>query len=138
VQSFNDTRGVSIDLTTAALIALAVSTGISAVLAIVILQPTRKVLERLCPTQESVSFWMRFTILMLILGPLIVTLVFAVPSSAVASDLVAADLLVKLFTAALVGAFLTLGAIGLRLGTLRPPPTPPAASRPRTDDERLR
>jgi hypothetical protein len=127
-----------VDLTTAAITAIGVSIGISATLAVVILRPTRKVLERLCPTQEGVSFWTRFTVLMLFLGPLIVTLVFGVPSGVVASNLIAAELLVRVFTAALVGAFLTLAGIGLRLGTLRPPPTPSVPPRPRTDDERLR
>jgi hypothetical protein len=81
-----------------------------------------------------VALWTRFTVLMLFLGPLIVTLVFGVPYSDYSSKLSATDLVIRVITAALVGSFLTLGGIGIRLGTLSPDVVAPPA-RKKTDDE---
>jgi len=123
------------DLMSVALIGLAISLVLSAILTIVILPPTRSVLRRLCPTGDAISFWTRFTVLMLFLGPLLVTLVFGLPYSEQALKASAADLVIRVTTSALVGAFLTLGCIGVRMGTMRPTmptPTPPVR---KTDDE---
>jgi hypothetical protein len=80
---------------------------------------------------------MRFTVLMLFLGPLIVTLIFGVPYSELSTKLSATDLVVRVITAALVGSFLTLAGIGLRIGTLR---AKLSVARPpnKTDDEFIR
>jgi hypothetical protein len=102
-----------------AAIGVVISLVLSAILAAVILQPIRSTLSRLCTTGEAVTFWTRFTILMLVLGPLIVTLVFGVPTGAFAEKLSDADLLIRVVTASLVGSFLTLAGIGIRMGTLR-------------------
>jgi hypothetical protein len=123
-----------VELSSLVYLGLLVSLVLSTMLALVILPPTRSVLRRLCPAEDAVAFWTRFTVLMLFLGPLIVTLIFGVPYSEVTSRLSATDLVVRVVSAALVGAFLTLGGIGLRLGTLRPKPLS-APQRARTDDE---
>ena len=115
----------------------AVSFALSAIVSVIILPPTRSVLRRLCPAEDAVAFWSRFTLLMLFLGPLIVTLIFGVPYSEYSLKLSAADQVLRVISAAMVGSFLTLGGIGLRIGTIRqnvisaPPPR-------RTDDEFIR
>jgi ABC-type transport system involved in cytochrome c biogenesis permease subunit len=125
------------DLPSVVYLGVLVSLVLSAILSLIILPPTRSVLRRLCPADDAVAFWTRFTVLMLFLGPLIVTLIFGVPYSDFSSRLSATDLVVRVVSAALVGAFLTLGGIGLRIGTLRPAVvfTSPAK---KTDDEFIR
>lgn len=132
-----DTKGHHVDMRSVVLLGLAVSFVLSAVLSLVILPPTRAVLRRLCPLEDTVAFWTRFTVLMLFLGPLLVTLIFGVPYSELSSKLTATDLVVRVISAALVGSFLTLGGIGLRIGTLRQPVGGPLPPRNRTDDQRI-
>src|SRR5207248_1574983 len=112
--------------------------SLTLVLSVVILPPTRALLRRLCPLEDTVAFWTRFTVLMLFLGPLLVTLIFGVPYSELSSKLTATDLIVRVISATLVGSFLTLGGIGLRIGTLRQPVGGSLPPPKRTDDERIR
>jgi hypothetical protein len=120
------------------LLGLAASLVLSAILSLVILPPTRAVLRRVCSAEDAVSFWTRFTLLMLFLGPLIVTLIFGIPYSDLSSRFSSTDLVVRVVSSSLVGAFLTLGGIGLRVGTLRrnAPAAPPAPAR--SDDAFIR
>lgn len=83
------------DLASVAALGLVVSLALSVILSVVILPPIRSVLRRLCPTGDAVSFWTRFTILMLVLGPLIVTLIFGVPYSEFSSKLSTTDLVIR-------------------------------------------
>jgi hypothetical protein len=113
------------------------SVGLSTVLSVVMLRPTRSVLRSFCPADDAVAFWTRFITFMFFLGPLLVTLIFGVPNSAFSSNLSATDLVTRVTSATLFGAFLTLGGMGLRVGTLRrtvivAPPTK------KTDDEFFR
>jgi hypothetical protein len=126
------------DLASVATLGLVVSLALSSILAVVILPPLGSVLQRLCPTRDAVSFWTRFTILMLFLGPLIVMLIFGVPYTEASLKLSTTDLIIRVVTSTLVGSFLTLGGIGLRMGTLRPraAPAPPIVRK--TDDELIR
>jgi hypothetical protein len=127
------------DMLSVVLVGLVVSLVMSSVLSFVILPPTRAILRRLCAAEESVAFWTRFTVLMLYLGPLLVTLIFGVPySSELSLKLTTTDVMVRVVSAALVGSFLTLGGIGLRIGTLRQVITGSSPATKRTDDEHLR
>ena len=113
------------------------SLGLSTILSLVMLSPTRSVLRSFRPADGTVAFWTRFIVFMFFLGPLIVTLIFGVPNSAFSSNLSATDLVTRVTSATLLGLFLTLGGMGLRLGTLRrtfivAPPTK------KTDDEFFR
>jgi hypothetical protein len=113
------------------------SVGLSTILCVVMLPPTRSVLRSFFPADDAVAFWTRFIALMFYLGPLIVTLIFGVPNTAFSSNLSATDLVTRVISATLFGAFLTLGGMGLRVGTLRrtvivAPPTR------KTDDEFFR
>src|SRR2546430_14587735 len=70
-----DTKGHHVDLRSVVLLGLVVSLVLSSVLSLVILPPTRALLCRLCPLEDTVAFWTRFTVLMIFLGPLLVTLI---------------------------------------------------------------
>jgi hypothetical protein len=125
------------DFRSVVLMGVAVSLVLSSILAWVILPPIRGVLRRVCSSDDLVAFWMRFTVLMLFLGPLLVTLIFGVPYSELSLRLTPFDLAVRAVSAALVGGFLTVGAIGLRIGTIRSSEV--AKQMPRkSDDERIR
>jgi hypothetical protein len=125
-------------LASVAVLGLVVSLALSTILSVVILPPTRSVLKKSCPSGEGVSFWTRFTVLMLFLGPLIVTLIFGVPYSELSAKLSTTDLIIRVVTSALVGSFFTLVGIGLRMGTLRQnlARSPPTGSK--SDDEFLK
>jgi hypothetical protein len=125
-------------LASVAILGLAVSLALSTILSVVILPPARSVLQKSCPSGEGVSFWTRFTVLMLFLGPLIVTLIFGVPYSDLSSKLSTTDLIVRIVTSALVGSFLTLAGIGLRMGTLRQNLVPGPPTGRKSDDEFLK
>lgn len=114
------------------------SAVVSAAAGAVLLGPTKGILESICPTGQGVLFWTRFTVLMIFLGPLLVTLVFGVPSSAQARGLQSADLIIRALTSALVGGFLTVGSIGIRIATMRPQGSPLAPPRQKTDDAYIR
>ncbi len=125
------------DLTSVVYLGVLISLLLSTILSVVMLPPIRSVLRRACPADDAVAFWTRFTVLMLFLGPMIVTLVFGVPNGSYSSKLSDTDLVIRVITAALVGSFLTLGGIGIRLGTLRPNVVAPPV-RKRTDDELIK
>src|SRR5438105_14165255 len=136
--TLGDTKGHHVDTRSVVLLGLVVSLVLSSVLSVVILPPTRALLRRLCPLEDTVAIWTSFTVLMLFLGPLLATSIFGVPYSALSSKLTATDLIVRVISATLVGSFLTLGGIGLRIGTLRQPVGGSLPPPKRTDDERIR
>ncbi len=106
--------------TNLAMLGILLSLILSSALVAVILPPTRALLSRLCPTEPAVAFWTRFSVLMLFLGPLIVTLLFGLPAGEAAQGN-GVTALVRIASASLIGAFMTLGGIGVRIGTLRVP-----------------
>ena len=117
--------------------AFAVSIAASAIVSVLILPPMRSVLRRLCPAEDAVAFWTRFSFLMLLLGPLLVTLIFGVPARDFSLRMSTAEQLLHVITAALVGSFLTLGGIGLRIGSVRPAAVFAPVPR-KTDDQLMR
>jgi hypothetical protein len=131
-------RGQPVEFRTVVLLGVVVSLALSATLSLVILPPTRGVLQRVCPSPEVVTFWTRFSVLMLFLGPLLVVFIFGLPYSDVSAKLAPIDLIVRVVSSALVGGFLTVGGIGLRMGTLRPDSPLPSPPLRKSDDERIR
>jgi hypothetical protein len=103
-------------------IAIAVSVCVSTILVAGLMTPLRAVLRRACPGPEGEHFWARFTVLMLYLSPLLIALVFGVPYGDLLIELDAGQLAQRVLSSALFGAFAALGAIGLRMATLRMPP----------------
>ena len=102
-------------------IAIAISACVSTILVAGLITPLRAVLRRVCPGPEGENFWVRFTVLMLYLSPLLIALVFGVPYSRELVQLDAGELAQRVLSSALFGAFAALGGIGLRMATLRTP-----------------
>lgn len=100
-------------------IAIAVSVCISTILVAGLMTPLRAILRRACPGPEGENFWVRFTVLMLYLLPLLIALVFGVPYSDALVQLDAGELVQRVLSSTLFGAFAALAGIGLRIGTLR-------------------
>ncbi len=107
------------DLGVSAMVGIVISGALSAILCAMILPPIRKVLRNACPSEEAVQFWIRFVVLMLVLGPLILTLVFGLPIDATPVKSDATSSLLRIVTTALIGQFLALSGIGIRIATLR-------------------
>jgi hypothetical protein len=125
------------NLTSVTYLGVLSSVALSTILSLVMLPPTRSVLRSLYPAGDAVAFWIRFIALMFFLGPLIVTLIFGVPNSAFSSNLNTIDLITRVASATLLGSFLTLGGMGLRVGTLHRSVIVAPPSK-KTDDEFFR
>jgi hypothetical protein len=76
-------------------------------------------LRRACPGPEGETVWMRFTVLMLYLCPLLIALVFGLPYTDALVKFDAGQIAQKVLSAALFGVVAALAGIGLRLSTLR-------------------
>lgn len=84
--------------------------------------PLRAVPRRVCRGPEGENFWVRFTVPMLYLSPLLIALVFGVPYSNVLAALDAGQPAQRVLSSALFGACAALVGIGMRMGTVRTPP----------------
>jgi hypothetical protein len=100
-------------------IAVTISSAISTIVFLGLMQPLRALLRRACPGTEGEDFWMRFTVLMLYLCPLLIALVFGLPIPDALAKFDAGQIAQKVLSAALFGAVAALAVIGLRLSTLR-------------------
>lgn len=109
------------DLLLLALTGIGFSAVVSLVIGFLILPPTLGVLSDICSNENGIRFWTRFAIIIIILGPLLVTLVFGLPSTETFSKMALADAILRLLKTALIGGFLTISGIGLRIASLRPP-----------------
>src|SRR5262245_41454890 len=99
-------------------IAVSISLAISTVVLLALMQPLRMLLRRACPATEGENFWMRFTLLMLYLCPLLIALVFGLPMPDGLAQFDASQIAQKVLSPALFGVVAALGVIGLRLSTL--------------------
>lgn len=100
-------------------IAVGVSVLVSTTLVAGLMRPLRALLRRTCPAVEGENFWARFTVLMLYISPLLIALVFGLPYPDALAQLNAGQVVQKVLSASLFGAFVALGGIGLRMSTLR-------------------
>lgn len=110
--------------------ALAICAGISLSLSVILLitiaGPLRSFIQRLCPGPEAVSFWSRFTLVMLFLSPLFVAVAFGLPSGQALEETDTGELIQRAVTASIIGAFLAMLGIGLWISSLmRRAPLPP-------------
>lgn len=96
----------------------AISLMVSAILFLAISRPLRAFIERACPATEGVNFWLRFTVVMLFLSPLFVTVAFGLPPAAQIRLLEVGELIQRATTSSLVGAFLAMIGIGLWVSSL--------------------
>jgi hypothetical protein len=110
--------------------ALAICVGISLTLSVILLVaitvPLRTFIQRLCPGPEAVSFWSRFTLVMLFLAPLFVSVAFGLPSTRVLPETDLGEVIQRAVTTSVIGAFLAMLGIGLWISSLmRRAPLPP-------------
>ena len=99
-------------------IAVLISLALSAALCLVIFRPLQSLLMKACPGPEAVQFWGRFSLVMLFLSPLFVSVAFALPAGD-ASHLVDAGVAIEhIISTALVGAFLAMLGMGLWVSAL--------------------
>jgi hypothetical protein len=110
-------------------VATIISLVLSTVLSAVIFRPLRALLFKICSGEEAVEFWARFTLTMLFLSPLIVSVVFGLPSSTQPVQPGTGALLQQIVATALLGSFLSMLGMGLWVSALiRRAPLPPVRS----------
>ena len=102
----------------ALLACIGVSLLVSFALVAAISRPLRAFIERICPGPEAVGFWSRFTVVMLFLSPLFASLAFGLPGGAILMALEAGEIIQRVVTASLIGAFLAMLGIGLWVSSL--------------------
>ncbi len=99
-------------------IATLVSLALSTVLSLVIFRPLRALLFKVCAGEEAVHFWLRFSVTMLFLSPLFISIAFGLPSAQQESVQNAGALFQGILATALVGSFLSMLGMGLWVSTL--------------------
>jgi hypothetical protein len=110
-------------------LATMVSVGMSTVLCLVIYRPLRALLRHVCPGEEAVHFWARFSVTMLFLSPLLVSIVFGLSGTQQAAGPNQGPLLQQIVSTALFGSFLSMLGMGLWVSALiRRAPRPAAGS----------
>jgi hypothetical protein len=107
-----------------------ISLVVSALLCAAIFQSLQALLGKICPGPEVVTFWTRFTLIMLFLSPLFVATAFGLPPATLTAKMDPGDLLQRVTVATLVGAFLAMLGMGLWVSALiRRAPFPPMSQR---------
>lgn len=99
---------------------LAASLLLGLVLVAGVSTPLRGLLLRVCPGTEAVGFWTRFTQVMLVLSPLFTSLTFGLPESSSLPLLSAGDVLQRIVSSSIAGAFLAMLGMGLWVSSQLP------------------
>ncbi|MBS0376743.1 MAG: hypothetical protein JSR73_19375 [Proteobacteria bacterium] len=109
-------------------LALGVSIALGLAVTLVLFRPLQALLARVCPGHEAVAFWERFTILMLFLSPVFVSVVWGVPPRKILDAEDTGAVLQTIITSGLVGIFLAVLGMGIWVSALirRAPAAPPA------------
>ena len=106
-----------------------VSLALSTVLSLVIFRPLRALLFKTCAGEEAVQFWLRFSVTMLFLSPLFVSIAFGLPSAQALPAQDVGALFQGVVATALVGEFLSMFGMGIWVSTLiRRAPRQPAVT----------
>ena len=95
---------------------IGIVTGIG--LQIAMKSPLMRMLEKSCPGEEAISFWARFTLVMLVLSPVFFAISFGLPQSEKIQTFDVATILVKVITAAIVGGFFAMVSMGIWVGRI--------------------
>jgi hypothetical protein len=95
-----------------------ISLAMAATLFVAISAPLRAFIAKMCPGPEGVGFWLRFTIVMLFLSPLFVSVSFGLPPTVQLKVLEVGEVVQRAVTASLVGAFLAMVGIGFWVSSL--------------------
>jgi hypothetical protein len=98
----------------ATVVTLVVSTALS----LVIYRPLQALLAKVCAGDEAVQFWARFTLIMLFLAPLLVSIGLGVPSDSVASQQSLGALVQQILSTTLFGSVATMLGMGLWVSAL--------------------
>jgi hypothetical protein len=98
--------------------AVIVSGVLSAILSFVIHRPLQALLLKVCPGEEAVRFWARFSLTMLFLSPLLVSIVFGVPSGQQGPGLESGFVAQQIIATSLFGAFLAMLGMGVWVSAL--------------------
>jgi len=102
--------------------ALATAVGVSLVLSVAlslaIFRPLQLLLRRSCPGAEAVMFWERFTLIMLFLSPLFVSIVWGLPPTSTIPTVDPGSILQRIISTGLVGAFLAMLGMGFWVSAL--------------------
>jgi hypothetical protein len=106
------------DPISALLVAVAAGAATGVGLLFAMKAPLMRMLEKSCPGDDAINFWARFTLVMLVLSPVLFALGFGLPPSEkiLAFDL--ASILVKVITSAFVGGFFAMVGIGIWVGRI--------------------
>jgi len=104
----------------ALLLALGISISVAAALAAAMLRPLNGLLRKYCPSDEAVHFWSRFTLVMMFLSPLFVSLVWGLPTPDVVAKTESGALIQRLISTNLVGAFLAMLGMGIWVSSVLP------------------
>lgn len=101
-------------------LAMALAVGIALGIAVtgVLFKPLQALLARVCPGHEAVVFWERFTILMLFLSPVFVSVVWGVPPRKLLESEDVGGVLQSIITSGLVGTFLAVLGMGIWVSAL--------------------
>jgi hypothetical protein len=99
-------------------ICLSISFVTSSILFASISRPLTAFIGSVCPGQESVGFWLRFTMVMLFLGPLFFTVTFGLPHDPVLPSLEVGQIIQRAVTATLIGAFLAMIGTGTWISSM--------------------
>ena len=101
-------------------LALGISVAVAAALAAAMLLPLNGLLNKYCPSDEAVRFWSRFTLVMMFLSPLFVSLVWGLPSPEIVAKTEPGALMQRLISTNLVGAFLAMLGMGVWVSSVLP------------------
>jgi hypothetical protein len=99
-------------------ICMSISLVTSAILFAAISQPLTAFIGSVCPGEESVGFWLRFTMVMLFLGPLFFTVSFGLPHGSALLSLDAGQIIQRAVTATLIGAFFAMIVTGIWISSM--------------------
>ena len=100
-------------------VAVFVSLAVSSIVVAGLMQPLRTVLRRACLAGDGEHFWARFTAVMLFVAPLLIALVFGLPSAEALIRYDAGQVAQKVLSATMFGMFATLGGIGLKMASIK-------------------
>ena len=116
--------------------AVAVSLVLSLVLSLAIFRPLQLLLRRACSGAEAVVFWERFTLIMLFLSPLFVSIVWGLPPAVTIPSVDSGSIVQRIISTGLVGAFLAMLGMGFWVAALVRA-TPPSDTGPTPRDKEM-
>jgi len=106
--------------------ATAVSLIVSTALSLVIYRPLQALLTKICTGEEAVQFWARFSLIMLFLAPLLVSISLGVPSDGVVMQQSLGALVQQILTTTLFGSVATMLGMAMWVSAMiRRLPLPP-------------